>query len=90
MLIGAAQAVNGQGYGTIPGLLEGSDPWLTTSMTPEELLTFSAAAVSADLENMPNVVVPGRGGRAGNASVVFLTEGGNAIWEDLADGRLDD
>lgn len=90
LLIGAARTVKTQGYGAIPPLLEASELWITTNMSAEQLLTFSAAAVSADLETMPNTVVPGRGGRAGNASVVFLTEGANEIWADLADGRLGD
>ncbi|HEX6946616.1 MAG TPA: LCP family protein [Acidimicrobiia bacterium] len=89
LLLGAVQAVAAQGYGAIPALMEGSDPWLSTNMTPEQILTFSAAAISADAAEIPNVVVPGRGGWAGNASVVHLSSGGEVIWEDLADGALE-
>ncbi|MBW3667223.1 MAG: LCP family protein [Actinobacteria bacterium] len=90
ILIGAAKTVKGMGYGAIPGMLEASEPWITTDLTPEQLLTFSAMAISADLDSVPNFVAPGSVGRAGRASVVFLSSSASALWADLADGRLEE
>jgi LCP family protein required for cell wall assembly len=89
ILLSAAGAVKALGYASIPGLMEASEPHLMTDLTPEQLLTFSAMAIAADLENVANVVAPGRPGGAGGASVVFLNDSVSALWEDLADGRLD-
>jgi LCP family protein required for cell wall assembly len=89
-LIGAARTVKGMGYGAIPGLMEGSEPWIITNLTPEQLLTFSAMATSADLDAVPNVVAPGSVGSVGSASVVFLSSSAANLWADLADGRLDE
>jgi hypothetical protein len=73
----------------IPGLMEASEPHLMTDLSPEQLLTFSAMAASANLDDVANVVAPGRPGSAGGASVVFLNDSVGALWEDIADGRLD-
>lgn len=89
LLLGAASAVQALGYGSIPGLMEASEPHLMTDLSPEQLLTFSAMAINADLESVANVVAPGRPGSTGGASVVFLNDSVSALWEDLADGRLD-
>ena len=89
ILLGAARMVRGMGYLAIPKLLEMSEPHLLTNLTPEQLLTFSAMAISADLDAIPNVVAPGRSGSAGGASVVFLADSAEALWADLADGTLD-
>lgn len=89
ILLAAASTVKALGYSAIPGLLEASEPHMITDMTPEQLLTFSAMAISADLESVANVVAPGRTGTAGGASVVFLNDSVSSLWEDLADGHLD-
>jgi LCP family protein required for cell wall assembly len=89
ILIAAAEAVKEMGYGAIPGLMELSEPHLLTDLTPEQLLTFSAMAISADLDSLSNVVAPGRTGTAGGASVVFLADSVSQLWDDLADGHLE-
>jgi LCP family protein required for cell wall assembly len=88
ILIAAAKRVQEMGYGAIPTLLAGSEPWIDHSLTPEQLLTFSAMAISANLDSIPNVVAPGSTGSAGRASVVFLSDSVSILWADLADGRL--
>jgi LCP family protein required for cell wall assembly len=90
ILIGAAEKVKEMGYASIPTLLQASEPWVDTSLTPEQLLTFSAMAISADLDSVPNMVAPGSVGLAGSASVVFLASSAENLWADLADGRLDE
>lgn len=90
ILLAAAVAVQEMGISAIPQLMELSEPHLTTDLTPEQLLTFSAMAVSTDLEEVDNVVAPGSPGSAGGASVVFLHDSVAELWADLADGALED
>jgi len=90
ILIAAARAVKKMGMSAIPRLMEASEPHLITDLTAEQLLTFSAMAISAKLDEVDNVVAPGSPGSAGGASVVFLHESAADLWADLADGRLED
>lgn len=89
ILLGAARTVKAMGYRAIPGLMEGSEEWMITDLDAEQLLTLSAMIISADLDEIPNIVAPGTVGTAAGASVVFLTDEADGIWADLADGRLD-
>lgn len=90
ILIAAARAVRKLGISSIPGLMEASEPHLITDLTPEQLLTFSAMAVSSKIDELDNVVAPGSPGSAGGASVVFLHGSVSDLWADLADGSLED
>lgn len=90
ILVAAAGAVKEMGISAIPGLMEASEPHLVTDLTAEQLLTFSAMAISAKLGEVDNVVAPGSPGSAGGASVVFLHGSAADLWADLADGRLED
>ena len=89
ILLGAARTVKAMGYRAIPGLMESSEEWMITDLDAEQLLTLSAMIISADLDEIPNIVAPGTVGTAAGASVVFLTDEADGIWADLADGRLD-
>ncbi|HEU4319810.1 MAG TPA: LCP family protein [Acidimicrobiia bacterium] len=89
ILLGAARAVQAMGYSAIPGLMEAAEPHFITDLTPEQLFTFSAMSISADLSAVPNVVAQGRSGSAGGASVVFLNDSVADLWADLADGTLE-
>lgn len=88
ILIDAAKNLRIKGYGAIPRLMELAEPWMLTDLGAEQLLTFAALIIGSDLDTMPNVVAPGSSGWAGSASVVFLSDSVNALWADLADGRL--
>jgi polyisoprenyl-teichoic acid--peptidoglycan teichoic acid transferase len=88
ILIDAAKNLRVKGYGAIPRLMELAEPWMLTDLTPEQVLTFAALIIGSDLDTMPNVVAPGSSGRAGNASVVYLSDAVADTWADLADGRL--
>lgn len=90
VLLAAAAAVQAGGVSVVPQLMELSEPHLVTDMTPEALLTFSAMAVRANLDEIDNVVAPGSPGSAGGASVVFLHDSAADLWADLADGTLED
>lgn len=90
VIIGAAETVGAMGYIALPKLMEASLPYLYTDLSAEQLLTFSAMAISNNLDSVTNVVAPGRSGSAGGASVVFLSNSVGDLWRDLADGRLDD
>jgi LCP family protein required for cell wall assembly len=60
-----------------------------TDLSTEDLLTLAGTAFLTPPDAMTNVVLPGRTGTAGSASVVYLDEEGMAaIFEDLADGVL--
>ncbi len=89
LLLGAARMVAAMGYTAIPRLLELAEPHLMTDLSPEQLLTFSALTISSRIDEIPNVVAPGRSGSAGGASVVFLDDSVDALWADLADGTLE-
>lgn len=89
ILLGAASAVQAMGYSAIPGLMEAAEPHFMTNLTPEQLFTFSAMSISADLASIPNVVAQGRTGTAGGASVVFLNDDVSELWADMADGTLE-
>lgn len=90
ILIAAARVVKEMGMSAIPRLMEASEPHLVTNLNPQQLLTFSAMAVSANLDEVDNVVAPGSPGSAGGASVVFLHSSVSELWADLADGVLED
>ncbi len=83
------RAVQDMGIGQLPALLEILTAHTITDLNAEQLLTMSASLYGLDFEETPNVVVPGSVGEAGSASVVFLGDGAQAIFEDLADGSLD-
>lgn len=90
VLLGALGVVQAGGPLSLPGLIEASEPWMSTDLTAEELLTFSLAALETDVMEIRNMVLPGRAGSAGGGSVVFLSDGYVEVFEDLADGRLDE
>jgi LCP family protein required for cell wall assembly len=90
ILIGALSAVRAMGVSAIPALMEASEPYLYTDLTPGKMLTFAAMAVAAKVDEIDNVVAPGSPGWAGSASVVFLHSSVSDLWADLADGTLED
>lgn len=62
-----------------------------TSAAPARLLRYAFAAAGLPPGNVTSVNLPGRSGRAGEASVVFLTDGARGIVADAAaDGRIGD
>jgi polyisoprenyl-teichoic acid--peptidoglycan teichoic acid transferase len=89
LILGSLFFAQVKGPLAVPGLLEGSEPWMFTNLTPEQLLTFSLAALETRPWEIPNVVVPGRSSTVGGASVVLLSPEAGDVFSDLADGRLD-
>jgi LCP family protein required for cell wall assembly len=59
-----------------------------TDLAFDEVFDLMLTAVGINPERVTNVVVPGGIGMAGEASVVILTEGAQAIFDDLADDGL--
>jgi polyisoprenyl-teichoic acid--peptidoglycan teichoic acid transferase len=88
VLIDSAKSLRNKGYGAIPRLMELSEAWMLTDLSPEQLLTFAALVIGSNLDTMPNMVAPGSTGTAGSASVVYLSDSVSELWADLADGRL--
>lgn len=91
LLVAATRTVRDMGMSALPWFLEKSEPHLITNMTPAQILTYSAMAISADMNALvqSNIVAPGSPGSAGSASVVYLHSSADDLWDDLADGRLD-
>ena len=89
IMVGALQTVRELGLKAVPELLELAEPYLSTDLTPAQLLLFTAMAVSTDPDAIDNVVAPGSPGSAGAASVVFLSSSVDELWADLADGALE-
>lgn len=88
LILGAANAVKSMGPMAIPGLMEGAEPSIFTNLTAEQLLTFSTMVIGSSLDRIPNLVAPGSAGRAGSASVVYLADSATSLFQDLADGQL--
>ena len=86
---GAVGMLKLRGPLALPAIMERSEPWITTNLSAEELLTFALGAMDLDLGSVPNVVVPGRAARIDDRAVVRLTDGAAVIFADLADGRLE-
>ncbi len=89
LLTFALVAIQARGVEAVPGLLETFTQFVHTDLTPAELLTLAATLYELDIAAVDNIVLPGRAGRAGAASVVFLDDAAFDIFADLADGTLD-
>ncbi len=84
-------AIQELGVGSLPDLLAALTENTWTDLPTDDLVTFAAAAFLVAPESLTNIVLPGRVGTAGAASVVYLDEEGTAaIFADLADGALSD
>ena len=60
-----------------------------TDLDAGDLLTLAAGAYELDPDGVINLVVPASLGRVGSKSVVFLGDGAEAVFRDLAgDGLL--
>jgi LCP family protein required for cell wall assembly len=84
-------AVQELGVGMLPDLLAALTENTWTDLPTDDLVAFAAAAFLVAPESLTNIVLPGRVGTAGAASVVYLDEEGTAaIFSDLADGTLEE
>ncbi|MDP8958669.1 MAG: LCP family protein [Actinomycetota bacterium] len=78
-----------QGIAHLPAHLATLTTHATTNLGPEALLTLAAGAYELKPEAVENVVVPGSVGTVGSASVVFIGDGADQVFADLADGVLE-
>jgi LCP family protein required for cell wall assembly len=76
------------GIERLPRLLSilSANSW--TNLSAADLLQLGAIAFEIDPGAVGNVVLPGRVGSAGGASIVRLTAGAAGVFEDLADGII--
>ncbi|MGH8926765.1 MAG: LCP family protein [Acidimicrobiia bacterium] len=88
LLLAALSSAQAYGPLHLPKLIADSAPWISTNLTPAQLLQFSALALVTPINAIGNRVAPGRIGTAGSASVVFLDESVQDLFADLADGNL--
>jgi LCP family protein required for cell wall assembly len=89
LMTAALRKVRDLGIEELPRLLELLVEFTWTDLTAEQLLTLGASAYELDPDTLPNLVVEGRVGTAGSASVVYLTEAAFATFADLADGVVE-
>ncbi len=82
-------AVIGRGLLDVPENLQILGNHTFTDLSVEKRLLVLAALFELDAFEIPNIVVDGTSGTAGSASVVFLNDGAFDVFEDLADGVLD-
>jgi LCP family protein required for cell wall assembly len=87
-LLGALRRAQELGPLGLPMLIAASEPWIKTDIAWGDLLSVSALALDTATEQIGNVVVPARTGSVGSASVVFLNDGAEAVFADLADGAI--
>lgn len=89
IMLAAMNMVQVPGIDMLPEWLKvlADNAW--TDLSTEDLLTLGAAVFFVSPDNFQNIVLPGRIGTAGAASVVYLDEeGAAAIYRDLEDGLL--
>ncbi len=89
VITSALRGAQAMGLESLPRLLRllTADTW--TDLSTGQLLQLGAIAFSLEPESVGNVVLPGTVGTAGRASVVRLTSGADAVFEDLADGMIE-
>ena len=64
--------------------------FVITDLSAADLLAVTASGFELSPETVTNVVAPGRVGvTSGGASVVFLRDEAFALFDDVADGRVD-
>lgn len=90
LMLAALRKVLDLGVSELPRLLAMLTEFTWTDLSAEDLLTLAAGTYLLDPDTLPNVVVDGRVGTAGSASVVYLADAAFATFEDLTDGLLDD
>jgi LCP family protein required for cell wall assembly len=88
LITGGLLGAQAMGIERLPRLLQTltADTW--TDLSAAELLQLGAIAFALDPDRVGNVVLPGSVGNVGRASVVRLTSGADAVFEDLADGVI--
>lgn len=90
IMLAAMDMVQPMGIDLLPNWLRILTDNTWTDLSTEDLLTLGASAYAVGSDKMANVVLPGKVGRAGKASVVYLDEAGiDAIFRDLEDGTLE-
>lgn len=88
LLLAALSSAQSYGPLHLPTLISESVEWISTDLSPGDLLSFAALALDTPIARIGNHVAPGRVGTAGSASVVYLTDSAPSLFADLADGSL--
>lgn len=88
IMLSALFTAKARGPLDLPRMLEQAIGWLTTDLSPEQLLTLGLTAYRLDPLEVDNRVAPGWPATRGSASVVELSPDAGALFADLTDGRL--
>jgi len=86
VITGGLNAVQTRSLLDLPGLLKLLSAYTWTDLSTADLLTLAAGTYELDPEKVVNLVLPGRVGTVGEASVVFLEPEAEDIYRDLEDG----
>ena len=89
LIMAAAGFVKLAGPATLPGILTKADPGIGTNMSAEQVLTFAAAALVTNPENVQNrVAIGGFGMTSDRQSIVLLDANARRMFADIIDGNL--
>jgi len=88
VITGGLNAVQTRSLLDLPGLLKLLSAYTWTDLSTADLLTLAAGTYELDPEKVVNLVLPGRVGTVGEASVVFLEPEAEDIYRDLEDGVI--
>lgn len=89
VLLGGLGGAKLRGPLAVPDMIAGTERWLSTDLSPDQLLQLALAALRLNPAQVDNIVLEGGTGFAGRASVVYLSERATTTtFEDLADGKL--
>jgi polyisoprenyl-teichoic acid--peptidoglycan teichoic acid transferase len=91
VLIAALGGAKLRGPLAFPEIIAGTEEWLITDLSPEQMLRFALAANEVKLTEISNLVLAGSNATtSGGASIVRLDQSAlETTFADLADGTLD-
>ena len=89
IMLAAMEMIQSQGVLSLPQWVAAYDSHGFTDLETVPFLTWAASAFVASPTSLVNVVVPGRTGTVGAASVVFISDSAEDLFRDLDDGTLD-
>lgn len=89
VMLAAMEMIQQQGILSLPRWVAAYDRHGFTDLATVPFLTWAAGAFTASPESLTNVVVPGRTGSVGAASVVFISDSAETLFRDLDDGVIE-
>lgn len=88
LILAGAAMVRGGGPEKLPTYLHQLSPYVTTDLSPQQVLTLAAHVFRVQPKNVPNKVATGAFGVRAGQSVVLLGSSARRLFHDLRDGDL--